>query len=432
MDPDSIARILDRANDLLEAGKPAETLRCLAQIERAALDDDNRIEAGVLRAWALSELGNHDAALAVLEPLMADIPDSGRLHAARGVVLSNADELDEAQDELEEAYELNENDEATLANLALVYEKRRDFESANMLYERALTLGADIDWLLQRKAAVQTELGEYAEAKATLRRYLSLAPEDGAQWVALGILHSDDEEYDKAFECYAVAEKTDVDWGWLHLNWGVTAVRAGKLDLAAQQLELLGKRSEDAARLRLLEAFVFEERGEEEQAAAAHHAAVDALSDSDDTNDYGYVLEMSIEFFARRGRRDECTALLRRAYLANACTVELCEAYREALGRRCDEASWFGMIAEADYRPGLIEVRDSRLGSEGEPTRFIRSYQVVGRDRDEATALLLDFMRAMGEGDPRVREFTNDEPMEDIHTGIYEVERRCLVFNDAE
>lgn len=427
MDSDQVARILDRANDLLEAGKPGETLRCLAQIEHAALDEDDRIEAASLRAWALSEMGRHDVALRHIEPLLEQYPDSARLHAARGIVLSNADDLEEARQSLETAFALEPNDEVTLANLALVYEKLRSYEQALELFDQALEMGADIDWTLQRKGAVQTELGDYAGAKQTLKRYLSLVPEDAGQWISLGILHSDDEEYEEAFNCYREAARCDPDSPWLHLNWGVTAVRAGDLDTAIIELDALRKCAGDTTRPALLEAFVLEEQQEIEQAEALYQRAIDALDPADQENTT-YVLEMAMDFYSRRRRVDKCTELLAKAYEANCCTVELCEAYREVTGQHLDEGTWFSLVVEADYRAGLDEVPDHGDKSGATPTRFLRNYQIVARDRDEATALTLDFAAEMGEKHARVREFINDEPVDDTYAGIYEVERKVLVF----
>lgn len=427
MDADDVARILDRANDLLEAGKPADALRCLAQVENGLSEEEDRVEAVSLRAWALSDLGNHQAALDVVERMLDQFPDSGRLHAARGVVLSNADDLEEARIALEQAFALDQDDEVCLANLGLVYEKLRDYEQALELYDRALMMGADIDWALQRKGAVQTELGDFDGAKQTLRRYLSLVPDDAPQWVSLGILYSDDEEYDHALECYREAERLDPDSGWLRLNWGVTAIRAGRADDAARQLTELDRTAGDTARPWLLRAFMLEQASDMEAAQEAYEQAV-AKVDPQTPDDLSFTIEMAIDFYGRQQRLDRCRALLRSAYDANACTVELCEAYREANNPHVDEAVWFSVVVEADFRDGLDGVPERGLPVDQRPTRFLRNYQVIARDRDEATALVLEFVRQMGEQHARVREFVNDEPIEDVHLGIYEVERRCLVF----
>src|SRR5205814_4455660 len=110
------------------------------------------------------------------------------------------------------------------------------------------------------------------------------------------------------------------------------------------------------------------------------------------------------------------------------CTVELCEAFRERASNPLTKPTWFIIMLEADYRAGLAEVYERGTTRKGPFTRFLRNFQVIARDRDEAIALLLDFARQMGEKNPRVREFVRDEPMDDASVGIYEVDRDSLVF----
>ncbi len=429
MEPDNIDALLERATRLLEAGKPEESLRCLDEAEGKLLDTEDRIEWASLRAWALTEVGRDEEALDMLEGLLDEHPQSARLLGTLGMVLSNREELDDARDALEEALDLNPDDEVTLANLALVYEKMRDYRQAGELYDKALNLGADIDWVLQRKAAVLTETGQYAEAKATLRRYLSLVPEDTAQWIALGILHSDDEEYTQAFECYEQAEHAEPDSPSLRLNWGVTAVRARDLPVAYHQLALLQKIEPHSTRWWLLRAFILEEAGDVAAARGIYDRVLKRTRFTD-RSELTYALEMAMDFFARHKLRPRCMRLLERAYRANACTVELCEAYREAAGDFAPEAFWFSLVLEADYRAGLNEVRDGREGKRpARYTRFIRDYQVVARNHDEAVGLVVDFARQMGETNPAVREFVGHEPMSETYTGIYEVEADSYVFS---
>ena len=229
MEPENIDALLERANRLLEKGRPADSLRCLDELRPDALDADDRIELVSLRAWALSDLGRNEEALDALDTLLDEFPKSPRLLGALGMVLSNNDELEDARDALEEAIAISPTDEVSRANLALVYEKLRDFGRALELYEQALNLGADVDWILQREAAALSECGRFADAKQTLKRYLSLVPDDATQWITLGILCSDDEEYDEAFRCYEQAERLDPQAPALRLNWGVSAVRARRL-----------------------------------------------------------------------------------------------------------------------------------------------------------------------------------------------------------
>lgn len=429
MDRDRTNSILEQANELLEAGKPAETLTCLAQLEGQLVEADDRIEYGTLRAWALSEVGRTDEALAALEPLIEEFPDSARIHGTRGVVLSNAEELGAAREALEHAVELDEEDDVAVANLALVCEKQGDFESAVRLYDRAIELGAEIDWALARKAGALNELGDFGAAKATLRRYLSLAPDDVEQWIGLAILHSDDEEYDEAFNCYRRAEQIEPASPALRLNWGVTAVRAGRLKQARRQLRYLQELAPQSVRPHLLKAFICEEEGKLDAARKCYEEALACLPGSD-REELLYGLEMAMDFYSRQRLTDVCERLLEQAYIANACTVELCEAHREALGTKLDEAAWFSLVLEADYRPGLPAPAGGDASPDSAARRFTRNFQVVAKDRDDAIALAVEFAERMGETNVRVCEFAGEEPLSDAYAGLYEVDPRVFVFAD--
>lgn len=427
MNPDEIEAALGEAGALLEKGQAAEALQRLDEVESQLVDTEDILEAAALRAWALSELERTEEALDLLEPLIDQHPEAGRLYGALGIVLSNSDNLEEARKALETALEIDPHDEAAIANLGLVYEKMHDGQRAIQLYDRAIDMGVDIDWALQRKAAAQIELGDYNGAKGTLKRYLSLAPDDVAQWISLAILHSDDREYDQAVGCYEQAERLDAASPTLRLNWGVTAVREGRVEAARGQLDALRRLEPDSIRCRLLEAMILEESGKTREATRCYEAA---LSQPDPHGDRVFALELAMDYFVRHNARTRCEELIRTAYEENACTVEICESYRELVGRRVKRAAWFSLVLEGDWRPGLSQVYERGAPRDGPFTRFIRNFQVIACDRDEAVGIALDFARRMGESRVRVREFVGDESMQDAVIGIYEVERDALVLTD--
>lgn len=429
MTPDEIEQLLDHAAERLESGKPAETLDLLQPLDGAVLDDEQRIEFASLRGWALTELGRHDEAIDLLAPLVDEFPDSSRMLATLGVALSNAGDLEDAAAVLERAVECDDTNNAALANLGVVYERLRDYRRAMEMYERAQEHGADIDWLLQRKAAVQSEMGDVRAAKSTLRRYLSLAPDDAAEWISLAILHSDENEFDRAFQCYRQAEQIAPDSASLRLNWGVTAVRAGDLAIARQQLTHLERIEPESSRAILLRAFILEESRDLGATIELYDQAL-AAARPDDPDDLCYALEMAMDFSARHDLKERCEELFALAYAANACTVELCEAYREAVGPPLDRGVWYSVMVEADYRDGLAEVPDRDQPHDARFTRYLRNYQVVAADRDEAIALLTELLDKMGEKGASVREFVGEEAVDRTHAGIYEIERDSLVFAD--
>jgi len=427
MNEDDVQQALEKAEELLSKARPGDALRCLNAVPDESLTDEQRIECASLRALALADLNEYNDALEVLDGLLNRLPTAARLHAARGVVLSAAGDLASAREALETAGSLDNDDEVVIANLALIYERLMEPEKALELYDRLLDQGVDLDWLLLRKASVQADSGNAGEAKATLRRYLSLAPDDVSAWVTLAILHSDDEEFDQAFRCYRSAEQVEPDSALVRFNWGISAVRAGQLETADQQLTYLQRIEPDGARPRLLKAFVLEESGEVAEATKGYDDALRHIQ-LNDREELTYTLEMAMDFFARQKWRRRCETLLQRAYTSNACTVELCEVFRELTGKAVRKASWFSVLLEADYRTGLAEVVQRGSPKSGPFSRFLRAFQVVAPDRDDAVATALQFARKMGETGTVVREIMSEEAIDDAYTGIYDVEERSVVF----
>lgn len=431
---EQFASILDRAQQLLADGRPEEALHLLDELDPSLLDTDDQHAWISLRAAVLAELGRMDAALELLDKALEESPESARLLSTLGVILANVDELEEACEVLEDALQLEPDNAFILMNIAGVYERLRDFPRATEFYEKSLAAGADLEWVLPRLASMLVEAGRYAEAKATLKRYLSVLPDDVEQWIALGVLHNDDGEYEAAYECFRAAERVNPDSPQLRLNWGVSAVCAKDLKAAYQQLAALKALDPKGARWWLLRAFILEEEGNLAGAREIYERVV-ARRRFNDQAELTYALEMAMDFFARRHERPRCSRLLQQAYALNACTVELCEAYREVAGHHVDRAYWFSLLIEADYREGLSEVRQRGRRKARRYTRFVRDYQVVARDHDEAVGLVLDFAKKMGEKNASIREFIGIEPIENAHTGIYEVEPESYVFsgeNEAE
>ena len=431
MSPESISEVLERAHDLLSAGRPGAALRVLRSLGDEYLEEEDRIEYTALQALALSDSGRGDRAVDLLDALLEEFPDSARLHSTAGIVLAAAGEFEDACDELEEAHDLDPGDASTLANLAMVYEELREYDRAAKLYARAAEKGGDLQWILPRQAAVYTEMNLTTRACKTLRRYLSIVPDDAEQWIALAILCSDDGDFHAAGDCYRHAERLDGDSATLRLNWGVTAVRAHDTDEAERQRAHLAALEPDAARTFLLEAYILEERGELVAAEAAYERALQVCVDEND-EEQTYTLEMAMDFFARQQRAGVCDKLLAAAYRINACTVELCEAHRQVHAAACEAPRWFSVMLEADHRAGLSEMRALDAESAELPRRYLRNFQVVARDRDEAVSMAIETAQQFGETNVIVREFAGEEALEGAYGGLYEIARDAFVVPQSE
>ncbi|MBL8878842.1 MAG: tetratricopeptide repeat protein [Phycisphaerales bacterium] len=420
MEPDFIESVLAKASDLLETGKPAESLQCLEQLEGMVSEPEDRIECGTLRAWALSEMDRVDDAIQTLEPLIDEFPNSARLHGTFGVVLSNADELEAARASLEKAVSLDNRDDVAASNLALVCEKMGDLGTAIKLYDRALDLGAELDWTLQRTAAVLYDLGDVELARKTLKRYLSLAPDDAEQWITLGIWLSDSNLFEEAAQAFARSEEINAESPTLRLHWGESEARAGHVKSARRQLKLLQKLSPGSPLPSLLRAWILEQEQNFAAADKCYREAIERVR-PEDYSELTFTLEASMDFYVDLRDIAMCERIFEDAYFHNACTIELCEAYRESSGEKIKDAVWFSTLVEADFRDDLTPwIRRGREG-DSHPARYYRNIQIVAKDRDEAIASAVALLERMGERNVRFVEFLGSEPLEEAFTGVYEV-----------
>jgi Flp pilus assembly protein TadD len=415
MNHEDIQGRLRRASYLLNTGKAREVIACIDEIAQNLVETDDRIEAAALRAWALSELGQADDALASLRRLMREFPEAPRLHGTLGVVLSNVNRLEEARESLELAVTLDESDPILLANLGYVYEKLGECGIALAHYDEALENGADLGWILQRKGAAQRECEDYLGAKSTLRRYLSLAPDDDQEWTSLAIVYSELGDYESAFKCYQQAEQLSPDSPSLRFNWGLTAERAGRIDLARVQLEHLNRSAGHTPQPYLLKAFILEHEGRLREAYSAHMDALGRVPVAD-RDEMAYTVNAAIEFCIDHRMTREAKRLFQHAYRHDACTVDVCESYREALNDRLDDGYWFSIMVETDLSPAFVQDDAPRPGR-----RHLRNYQIIAQDRDDAVDQLGRLLKRMGETTARIVEFVDEEPIDDDFAGVYEV-----------
>lgn len=427
MDRNAIQASLSEAGALIDAGRSAEALARLRRFQADILDDELKVELLCLRSLATADMDQTDDALAQIREVVEEFPDSPRALGTLGLVLSRLSHWEDAAEALEQAVQLAPDDPTHLANLGLVLERMGEFASAREAYERSIAAGAEPVWVMPRLAVAQAELGERATAKQTLRKHLEIAPTDIDQWITLAIMFSDDEEYEDARQCYVRVEQIAPDNPMLRMNWGVTAVRCGKLTEACEQLGVLEKLEPMTSRPILLRAFLREAEGDDREALRTYDEAL-RVAETGDSHEMAYAVEMAMDFASRHGMVQRCDQLFEIAYRHNVCTADLCDAYREATGQRLKKAAWFSIMVEADYRPGLDEVTEPGEPDDQRPERFQRNYQFIARDRDDALTTLRQTLEQLGEKHIRILEFAGEEAVEDVFTGVYEIEPQSLVF----
>ncbi len=104
---------------------------------------------------ALQRSGNVDAAIEVLDALLADKPEFADAHLNRGVALRDAGRLADAAAAYEKSLALNPQNALASYNLANVYKDLGEFDRAATSYEQAISLAPDFPQAHRNLAAIR-------------------------------------------------------------------------------------------------------------------------------------------------------------------------------------------------------------------------------------------------------------------------------------
>jgi predicted TPR repeat methyltransferase len=149
-------------------------VEAVAFLERAVELEPTSVVYGVRLAHALRVAGRHDAALALLEPLVASHPDDANARAGLGRALAAIGETERALEHSRHAVELDASF-ANLTALAALLRRLGDDEDARVQLERAVDAASrhpvpklDLATVLNNLGLVCETLGDHV---AALRRY---------------------------------------------------------------------------------------------------------------------------------------------------------------------------------------------------------------------------------------------------------------------
>lgn len=145
--------------------------------ENALRINPDNVSAKVNLADALAAEGGHaEEAIDLLRQALETAPNSPDGQNGLGIALAHARNLEEATTHLQRAVELAPQDAGYRYNLGRVFAARSMFADALPQFQEAARLGNQQDpTVLQMLAAMQSEMGQYADAVTTARAALKLA-----------------------------------------------------------------------------------------------------------------------------------------------------------------------------------------------------------------------------------------------------------------
>ncbi len=219
--------------------------------------------------WAL-EKEESVKALELLEKALTIDPEyplalslAGWCHAQRSVY-NWADDIAESQASArslaERAAEMSGDDPVILAVLGAVHTFVRNYGTARVLLERAVTLDSNAAWAWSRLGWLENYADQPQKAIANFERALRLSPIDPMNfnnYVGLGSAHEVAQEYDKAAAFYRRALEERPNAGWIYRSLASSLSGAGRVEEAKHAFAEMMRNYPDLTVAKFKQAMVF-------------------------------------------------------------------------------------------------------------------------------------------------------------------------------
>jgi adenylate cyclase len=219
--------------------------------------------------WAL-EKEESVKALELLEKALAIDPEyplalslAGWCHAQRSVY-NWADDIAESQAMArllaERAAEMSGDDPIILAVLGAVHTFVRNYGTARVLLERAVTLDPNAAWAWTRLGWLENYADQPQKAIGNFERALRLSPIDPMNfnnYVGMGSAHEVAQEYDKAAAFYRRALEERPNASWIYRNLASSLWGAGRVEEAKQAFAEVMRSYPDLTVSKFKQAMVF-------------------------------------------------------------------------------------------------------------------------------------------------------------------------------
>jgi adenylate cyclase len=219
--------------------------------------------------WAL-EKEESVKALELLEKALTIDPEyplalslAGWCHAQRSVY-NWADDIAESQASArslaERAAEMSGDDPVILAVLGAVHTFVRNYGTARVLLDRAVTLDSNAAWAWSRLGWLENYADQPQKAIENFERALRLSPIDPMNfnnYVGLGSAHEVAQEYDKAAAFYRRALEERPNAGWIYRNLASSLSGAGRVEEAKRAFAEMMRNYPDLTVAKFKQAMVF-------------------------------------------------------------------------------------------------------------------------------------------------------------------------------
>lgn len=373
---------------LLDRSEYSSARAELRQLERSRLTHEDQGRALAMEVLCAALCENERVARKKLWEAVDQHRDEVAFLHGTGLELAERGYFNWAEHVLSKACDLEPHNALGWYHFGEVLMRDERLEEAVEHFDRALECDSKLADAWLQRARCAADLGDSEAAADSLRRYLTLCPDDAMEWVSLAIVESDNGAFEAAYQAYTRAERVEPTNVALHFNWAITADLCGDLDRLRLALTQLERLAPDNWRTALVCAFLAEHEGELDEAAAALREARARSHEGEDRDYRGDIAAVTLRFHARYARWDELNETVAWIFAEQLFGDDVLEALREIAGQESDRAMEYQVVVEA-------------RGSAG---RYQRTYAVVAETEQQAGRMACAFeQRAGGDGAQVVR-----------------------------
>ncbi len=383
---------------LVERAQCGDASAVLNEINESTPDELEEQDLGRVRGLAICCLEwceMDPLAKGLAEELCANSPI---IAVSAGIECSDLGEFEYAEEILRTMCERWPDSVYPPLNLGVVLQKLGEHEQAIEYFNRALRIEEGCSHALLERARSYRELDELDEASRAYRQYLDAEPEDTWEWVSLGIVESEREEFGSALEAYDRARRIDPACISAHYNFGVTASRMGDTDLLEGAVAVLRDQAPDDCRYSLLAAYQIEDDSPEK----AWDYAIEAIAAAEEVLDlelFEHSVEVALNIGLRNDMKERCAVYIDNAFTSGEVVPAVLDAERRLRGPRADEASQWTVRLEVEVtHPDAIAALTGGEAYDGPGLGYIRVYRVWATSSGEAEEVATDCERRTGYG----------------------------------
>jgi tetratricopeptide (TPR) repeat protein len=244
--------------------------------------------AYVYRAYAYSDLGDQDRALAEINEAIRLDPKLGEAYRRRGSIYYLKRDYDRAIADFEQAVRLDPKISADGLELsyrarAWVFFGKREFDRAISDFDRAIRHAPNSSAALMDRGAAYRARGDFDRAIADLDQAIRLSPQDSKTYALRAVAHAQKRDYDRAFADFDQALRLDPNSYTAFNNRGFVYNLMGQPDRALADLNEAIRLDPKAAASYRNRGLSYEAKGELDRALAEFRMALSLSPDNPDS-----------------------------------------------------------------------------------------------------------------------------------------------------